>query len=321
MTRKTIVVTEPIHEDGLAVLEASGHEVVALPAGASKARIAEAAAGAAALLVRTAVFDAETLARANGLEVVSRHGVGCDNIDVAHMSGRGLPVAIAADANSTSVSEHALGLLLAGAKRLPGSDAAMRGEDWGWRSKSIGLELRGAEALVIGVGRVGSRVARLLLAFGMEVRGYDPYLDALPEGVARAEDLDAALGEVDAVMIHVPLKDDTRNMFDAGRLGRVKPGAYVINCARGGIVDEPAMRAALERGPVGFYGTDVFLKEPPEAGDPLFPPEKSMLSPHSAAMTSASMRMMAVQAAENVVAALEGKLDPRCVFNREELGL
>ncbi|MEO0681596.1 MAG: NAD(P)-dependent oxidoreductase [Pseudomonadota bacterium] len=321
MTAKTILVTEPIHEAGMEVLHASGHRIVALPAGASRAEMLEAAASASALVVRLASIDAEMLSRSNTLEVVSRHGVGCDNIDVGHMTARGLPVAITADANAASVSEHALALLLAGAKGLPAADAAMRRGDWAWRNGLPCRELSGAAALVVGVGRVGSRVAALLGALGMQVRGCDPYLDALPLGVSRADDLDAALPEADAVMIHVPLKDETRKMFDAARLARLKPGALVVNCARGGIVDEPAMRDALASGQVGFYGTDVFDDEPPGAEDPLFPPLASMMTPHAAASTPAAMRKMAVQSAQNAVDALEGRLAPRCIFNRKELGL
>ncbi|HKK35082.1 MAG TPA: NAD(P)-dependent oxidoreductase [Paracoccaceae bacterium] len=315
---KTVLITEPIHPDGRAVLERAGLEIRELPPGAGPEAFDAAAAGANGVLVRLMRLDEARLGPMNGLEVVSRHGVGCDNVAVEHCSGRGVPVCIAADANARSVAEHTMALMLAGARNLVAHDRATRAGDWTARAENgrASFELHGKTLLVIGVGRVGSRVARLALAFGMRVLGHDKYRDDLPEGVEAAPDLDAALPEADVVAVHVPLTEETRDMLGAERLSRLKPAAQIVNCARGNIVDEAALLAA----PPAFYATDVFREEPVPAGDPLLTLGPALLTPHVAAMTHESMRAMAVQAAENIVAAFEGRLDPGVVFNRAALG-
>lgn len=315
---KTVLLTEPIHPDGRAVLEAAGLAIRELPAPTPEA-FAEAAPAAAAILVRVMKLPEALLGPLNALEVVSRHGVGCDNVAVDHCSARGIPVAIAADANARSVAEHTLALMLAGARNLLAHDRATRAGDWAARVANgrDSFELAGKTLLVIGVGRVGSRVARLARAFEMRVLGHDKYRAELPEGVEPAPDLDAALAEADVIAVHVPLTEETRGLLGAERLARLKPTAHVVNAARGNIVDEAALLAR----PPAFYGADVFREEPPGAGDPLLAHGPSLLTPHVAAMTHESMRAMAVQAAGNVVAALEGRLDPAVVFNRAALGL
>lgn len=317
MTR--IVVVEPIHEDGIALLSGrAGLEVVTLPPGCPDETLAEALSGAAAILVRTRRLTGAMLQRAEGLRIVSKHGVGCDNIDVAHCSRRNLPVAIAADANAASVAEHTMLLMLAAARGLREQDAAVRAGNWGFRASGGGFDLAGKTLLVVGLGRIGSRVARLASALGMRVLGHDPVAEAK---VAEMVELDTGLAQADIVTLHVPFGPTTAGLFDAARLGRMKPGALLINCARGGIVEEDALRAALTSGQIGYYGSDVFAEEPVPVGDPLFSAPNTVLTPHSAAMTPTARRAMAVQAAENILACLDGRLEARVVINRAEIGL
>ncbi|MEO1601088.1 MAG: hydroxyacid dehydrogenase [Pseudomonadota bacterium] len=316
MTR--VLVVEPIHSDGIAALEAGGVTLEQLAPGCPDSELTEAVARAEAILVRVRQLSGAMLDGARALRIVSKHGVGCDNIDVAHCTGRGIPVAIAADANAVSVAEHTMLLMLAAARGLREQDHAARAADWGFRATGGGFELAGKTLLVVGLGRIGQRVVQLARAFGMRVLGHDP--------VAQAEDaepvtLDAGLAEADLVTLHVPLTGTTAGLFDAARLAALRPGAVLINCARGGIVDEAALRLALAEGRIGYYGSDVFAEEPVPAEDPLLSTPRTVLTPHSAAMTPEAKRAMAVQAAENILACLDGRLEPRVVINRQELGL
>ncbi|MEO0821166.1 MAG: NAD(P)-dependent oxidoreductase [Pseudomonadota bacterium] len=310
---KHVVVVEPIHPDGLALLEAErGLGVTALPAGATRAEMLAAVPGASAILVRVAPLDAALLAAAPALEIVSKHGVGCDNIDLAHCRARGIPVTVAADANAISVAEHTLTLMLAAAKRLAAQEAAARAAAWGARGGFGAIELSGRTLLVIGFGRVGRRVARLSAAFGMRVLAHDPLLDPEAEtaGAERAPDLDRALGEADIVCLHTPLTSATRGLLDAARLARLRPGAILVNAARGGIVEEAALRAALIEGRLGAYASDVFATEPLAPDDPILTAPNTVLTPHAAAMTGEAMRAMALQSAANIRAHFAGLLDP-----------
>lgn len=316
---KRVVVTEPVHPDGMALLRARGDLAVdAFDHTSDPAAFRDAIKGASAVLVRTTPLDAELLGSASALEMVSKHGVGCDNIDVAHMTERGLPVAVSADANAVSVAEHTLTLLLACAKRLLDQDAAARRADWGYRSRTGAIQLSGKTALVVGMGRIGRRVARLLEALGMTVLGYDPIADPSPDATP-APDLDAGVAQADVISVHTPLSETTRGLIGAPQFAAMRDGVILVNCARGGVIDEPSLIAALTSGRVGMLGTDVFETEPIVADDPLLAAPNVVATAHTAAMTDASIRAMAMQSAENVLAALDGALSPDVVFNRAAL--
>ena len=316
---KRVVVAEPIHADGLGLLRARDDlDLIAFDAPADWDALQDAAREAAAILVRTLPLPSDILAAAPKLEIVSKHGVGCDNIDVMHCTGRRIPVAIAADANATSVAEHTLMLMLACAKRLPTQEAAARAADWSFRQRVPAFELNGKTVLVVGMGRIGRKVAMLCGAFGMHVRGFDPAAQiGTYEGT---NDLDEAIPEADVITIHTPLTDETRSIINADRLARMKPDSVLINCARGGVVDEAALLGSLADGPVAMYGADVFETEPVVADDPLFALPNVIATAHTGAMTAESKRAMAIQSAENILAHLDGTLDPRVVINRAELG-
>lgn len=315
-----VVVVEPIHGDGLARLrDRFGDAVVALAGDGDDAALAAALEDAEAILVRTRPLPGDVLAKAVGLKTVAKHGVGCDNIDVAHMTARGLPVSVTPDANATSVAEHTMALLLACAKRLIAQNSASRDAVWSARETLGAVELAGKTIAIVGMGRVGSRVARLCEAFAMRVIGFDPA--ATGTGYEMATDLDAALADADAVSLHLPFSPASANLFDEARLKAVKRGAILVNCARGGIVDETALISALDEGRIAGYGTDVLAQEPFAATDPLLGRADVVATMHTAAMTAEARRAMALQSAGNVIAALEGRLDPATVFNRRELGL
>jgi D-3-phosphoglycerate dehydrogenase len=201
-------------------------------------------------------------------------------------------------------------------------DRAVRDGHWGVRNRFAAWELSGKTLLILGCGRIGREVARRALAFDMRVLGHHPLL---PEaqlraaGLEPAPDLATALAEADIVSLHLPVTATTRHLIDAAALRRMRPGAVVINTSRGGLIDETALAEALRKGRLRGAGIDVLEDEPPPTDHPLLGLDNVLLSPHSAAGTVEAARRMAVESADNILAALDGRLDPAAVVNREVL--
>jgi len=308
---RTVLLTEPMHEDGLAMFRARADvRLLVAPPDLDAALIEAEAIG-----VRVARLDAALLARAPKLRVVAKHGVGYDNVDIAHLAGRGIPMTITADANAVSVAEHAMMLMLASAKHMSFYDAAVRQGRWADRQSMRAVDLAGRTALVVGHGRVGSRVAALCHAFGMRVLVHDIAPMPASGAYTLAPDLDAALAVADVVTLHIPLAAGAAKLFDGARLGRMKRGAVLVNCARGGIVDEAALATALTSGALAAAGLDVFDDEPPPPNHPLLALPNVVLTPHSAATTLEGARRMAIGVARNILGAFDGQLDPAMVVN------
>ena len=301
-----ILIADPLDPAGLALLTASGAEVVTL-AEADRPRLAEIAGDFDALVVRSATkVTAELLRAAAGrLAVVGRAGIGVDNVDVAAATELGILVVNAPTANLLSATEHTFALLLAVARRVPEADASTKAG--GWDRKLTGVELQGKTLGVIGFGRIGQRVAARARAFEMKVVAHDPYLD--PAAARRLEvemlPLDDLLRRAHAVTIHTPLTEQTRNLLDAARLALLPRGALVINCGRGGVIDEAALLSALESGALGGAGLDVFAEEPP-ADRWLVRHPRVVATPHLGAQTREAQERTSTETAEMVLAALAG---------------
>jgi len=285
---KRVLVTEPIHPDGLALLEAHPELDVVRMEACDEAALLKEIGSANAVLVRSAFLTEKVVAAAPALAVVSRHGVGCDNIAVAAMSARGIPVAIAAHANSTSVAEHVIMMIMMLTKQAVAYDQAARQGRYHDRGKFHTTELAGKSIVIIGFGRIGRKLAPICKAFGMRVTVTDIALDealAREQGVETAVDFRPLLPDADFLSVHVPLDDDTRDLISEAELAQLKPSAIVINCARGGIVNEQALANAVLEGRIAGTGADVFSVEPPPLDNPLLSLPNSILSPHSAAVT------------------------------------
>ena len=274
-----------------------------------------------ALVIRTQPLSAATVAQAGRLKVVSRHGVGYDSVDVAALDRRGIALTIVGDVNSVSVAEHAMMQLLAGAKRALRADRAERDPgQWGWRNRLEQQEISGKRLLIIGYGRTGQRLARMAAGFEMEVRAHDPWLSrkGWPAGpVDEAADLDQGLAWADCISIHVPRAD--RPTLGAREIALMKPGVILANTARGGVVDEAALAAALASGHIGAAGVDVFDDEPPTGNAPLLAHDNVVLSPHIAGLTAECGERMAIASIRNTLGFLDGTIDPALVVNRESL--
>lgn len=313
-----VLVVGRIKPEGMAILAARPGLRLRVLDGDDPATVLAAAATAAAILVRTTTIGADVIEAAPRLRVVSRHGVGYDNVDVAALNARGIPLAIAANANRISVAEHTLGMLLTLAKAALPHDAAVRASNWAIRNDLRALEIFGKRLLLVGFGRIGREVATRALAFGMTVAVHDPYVDpaALAELDCLADPtLDAAIAEADAISLHLPLTEATRHVIDARRLALMKPAAILVNTARGGLIDEAALAAALAAGELRGAGIDVFADEPPRPDNPLLAAPNALLSPHNAGVTEESMVRMATEAAQNILDVLDGELDPGVIVN------
>jgi D-3-phosphoglycerate dehydrogenase len=255
------------------------------------------------------------------VRVVARHGVGYDAVDVAALTRHGIPLMVTGTADSPSVAEQALHFMLELAKRGARLDAMVRERRWNERlNEALPVDLFGKTLLVVGFGRIGTRIARACVALGMSVRVYDPYV--APAAIEAAaclpeRDLDAALPHADFVTIHCPKTPETVGMFGAQRLARMRKSAFLVNTARGGIVDEAALHAALASGAIRGAGLDVLDREPPASGNPLLDLPNVVLAPHMAGVTAESFDRMAVAVANNLLGVLDGKPDMDNVVNQE----
>lgn len=311
-----VLVAGKIHRSGVELLRAAPGVTFDLVEDASDASYVPFVGTADGIVIRTQPFTAATLAQAPRLRVLSRHGVGYDSVDGAALAARGVPLVVCGDVNSVSVAEQTMMLMLACAKRALRADRAVRDGGWSWRNGFEAGELGGKRLLVVGYGRAGRHAARMAAGFGMEIRAFDPILAARgwPEGpVAPAASLTEALGWADFVTLHAPKTD--RPVIGAAELAAMKPTAILVNTARGGVVDEAALVAALAEGRLGGAGLDVFEDEPPAADNPLLAMDRVVLSPHIAGLTAECAERMAVASVQNVLDFFAGRLDPALVVN------
>ncbi|MDE2383149.1 MAG: hydroxyacid dehydrogenase [Alphaproteobacteria bacterium] len=311
-----VLLAGKLHPAGLALLEASPGFSFQHVEEVSESSYVPLIAGADALVIRTQPLRAETVAAAHRLKIVSRHGVGYDAVDVPALTARGIPLAIVGDVNSSAVAEHAMMLILAASRRLNRAEKAVRHGQWAWRNTLESREVAGKHLLIVGYGRIGRLLARMAGVFGMSVSAYDPYLlkQGWPEGPVSSEaDLGAALARADVVSLHIPKSDGP--VLGVAQLAQIKPGAAVINTARGGLIDEAALAAALRSGRVGAAGIDVLDAEPPPPDHPLLGFDQVIITPHNAALTLECAERMAVSSVQNVLDFFAGKLNPALVVN------
>lgn len=318
-----ILVAGRIHKAGIARLEAAIGVTFHLVDAVSTESYVPHVGDADAVLIRTQPMTSDTIARAPRLKIVSRHGVGYDAVDVAALDARKIPLAIVGDVNSRAVAEHTLMLMLAAARRTVAHDAASRNGNWQVRNRFETVELDGKTLLLMGLGRIGRRVAQLAQAFGMNVSAHDPYVSAdtmRALGVACVSDLDAGLSAADYISLHVPLSPKGA-VIGTRELSLLKPTAILINAARGGLVDEEALDAALRAGRLYGAGLDVLKDEPPHPDHPLLRNERVTISPHSAGLTDECAARMAISAVQNILDCFAGRLDPALVVNAKAIGL
>jgi D-3-phosphoglycerate dehydrogenase len=267
-------------------------------------------------------FGSAELAAAREMLVVARIGVGYDAVDVPALTAKKIPLMVAGSANSPSVAEQAMFMTLALAKRGAELHAMVQNGQWNKRLGSVPFDIFGKTVLIVGFGRIGTRSAKRFQAMEMNVLVYDPYKPAGEIKAAGCEpvaDLDAALPRADFVSIHCPKTPETVGMFSAARLHRMKATAYLVNTARGGIIDEPALYEALTTGKLAGAGLDVFEQEPTPGDNPLLKLPNVISAPHMAGVTRESLDRMGLQTARNILSVLDGSPIRENVINKEVL--
>ena len=314
--KQKILIVQPIHERGVRVFDERFDVRVA--SDPSVETVVKEIRGVAGVVVRTAPFPREIIEAADALKVIGRHGVGVDNIDVKAATEKGIAVVYTPNANATSVAEHTITAIGALAKRAVSYDRATREGRWEIRNSYKAVDLDGKILGLVGIGRIGSMVARrAAAAYNMKVIAFDPYIR--PEtadrlGVSILARMDDVFGQADVVSLHTPLIPETRGLVNEAKLRLMKPTSFLINFSRGEVVDEKALCMALRSGVIAAAAIDVYDPEPPLKDNPIFALENILLSPHSAALTEECVIRMATGAAEGIVDVLSGK-KPQYIVN------
>jgi D-3-phosphoglycerate dehydrogenase len=310
MAKGKILISQPIHADGMQLIQQAGYEARVSP-DIAEATLRREIQDADGLLVRTAEIPASVIAAGKRLKVIARHGVGYDNIDVATATKQGVAVAITPRANALSVAEHVLALMFALAKRIIEYDAATRANQWEIRNCYGAVDLSGKTLGILGMGRIGSLVCRKAKhGLDMEVVAYDPLIprEAMEQAGARVvKTVREVLEVADVVTVHVPSTPETKGLIGEKELRAMKPTAFLINTARGPLVDEAALVRALQEKRIAAAGVDVFDPEPPTAGNPLFGLRNAIVTPHTAALTAECVMRMATHAAQAILDVLAGR--------------
>lgn len=327
--KKRVLYTDSMGTDGVDILRARD-DVEAIPfnyfmKGAEYQDLLKARAPVHAVILGATPFGEAEYAASNGIEVIARTGVGYDAIDIPGMTARKIPVMIAGTANSPSVAEQAMTFMLTLARKGPQLTRLVAEGRWADRLKPeyVVSDMFEKTVLIVGFGRIGTRTAKRCLAMEMTVLVYDPYVK--PEAITAAgcepvSDLDAALPRADFITIHCPKTSETVGMFNAARMKKMKRTAYLVSTARGGIIDETALYAALKDGTLPAAALDVFDREPPDPENPLFKLPNVVLAPHIAGVTAESMQRMAVEAAKNVLSVFDGAPRKENAVNPEVFG-
>ena len=319
-----VLVVQGLHEQGLEMLKNRTDIEFNVLMSDDENKILEAAKDVSGITVRTAKISSKIIEAANKLQVVSRHGVGYDSIDLVSLNNKKIPLTIAAHSNMISVSEQAMFFLLALSKNVFYYDDFTRKGDWTNRWDVKAWDLAKKNILVIGFGRIGSNFVKRALAFDMNVYVYDPYVEKEKvkiSGAIPVDNISENLQKMDAVTLHCPKNNETTDLFTKQEFDLMKKSSFIINCARGGILNEEDLYEALTSKKIAGAGLDVFDVEPTPSSNPLFKLNNVILSPHIAGVTVESTIRMATETVQNVLDVLDNKINQSVVVNNKEIGM
>ena len=319
-----ILVVQGLHEQGLEMLKKRTDIEFNVLMSDDENEILEAAKDVNGITVRTAKISSKIIEAANKLQVVSRHGVGYDSIDLVSLNNKKIPLTIAAHSNMISVSEQAMFFLLALSKNVFYYDDFTRKGDWTNRWDVKAWDLAQKNILVVGFGRIGSNFVKRALAFDMNVFVYDPYVKKEKikiSGAIPVDNIIENLPKMDAITLHCPKNNETTDLFTKKELDLMKKSSFIINCARGGILNEEDLYEALINKKIAGAGLDVFDVEPTPSSNPLFKLKNVILSPHIEGVTVESTLRMATETVQNVLDVLDDKINQSVVVNNKEIGM
>ena len=320
---KRVLLPQPLEQEAVSLLESAKVEVVLAPDKKPEI-VAPLLKGAQAVILRTGIFfSRELMDRADNLWLIARTGAGVDNVDVPAATEKGILVTSVAGANTRTVAEHALALIMALMKQLARLDREVRQDNFGIRYKNLPRDLTGKTLGLVGLGKIGSELARMChQSFDMRILAYDPYLPQevqdLFKGWVEFCDLDRLLKTSDVISLHIPLSSATQKMIGVRELGLMKPTAYLINASRGGVIDETALIQCLKEKRIAGAGLDVFAQEPPEKNNPLKELDNVILTPHIGGLTLECGIKVSVLASQAAIDVLQGK-KPNGIVNPEVL--
>ncbi|HVH73714.1 MAG TPA: hydroxyacid dehydrogenase [Stellaceae bacterium] len=321
--RKKLLLPTTMSKAGWALVEAREDlEGVSFAPTVSKAELRELLADISGVALGVQPFSDPELDAAPMLEVVSRIGVGYDAVDVPALSRRKIPLMIGGIANSVSVAEAGVFLTMSLARKGAAMDRMVREGRWHDRYKDMPVDLYGKTVLIVGFGKIGTRSAKRFAAMEMRVLVYDPYIYSETirgMGYEPVADLDTAVARADFITVHCPKTPETTGMFDAARLAHMKKSAFIVNTARGGIIDEKALYDALKEHRIAGAALDVFAQEPTPNDNPLLSLDNFIAAPHVAGVTREAVDRMGVAAVENILSVLDGQPNRENCVNREVL--
>ena len=319
-----VLVVQGLHEQGLEMLKQRSDIEFNVLLSDDENEILEAAKDVNGITVRTAQITEKIINSSKNLQVISRHGVGYDSINLKSLNNKKIPLTIAAHSNMISVSEQAMFFLLALNKNVFYYDDFTRKGDWTNRWDVKAWDLAGKNIMVIGFGRIGSNFVKRALAFDMNVYVYDPYIDhekIKKSGAIPIQNFKNNLSKMDAITLHCPKNEETTNLFTKKDFQTMKKNAIIINCARGGILNEDDLYEALLNEKIAGAGLDVFDVEPTPSTNPLFKLKNVILSPHIAGVTVESTVRMATETVQNVLDVFDNKVNKSVVVNLKEIGM
>ena len=310
---KKILIIQPIHEAGIELLKNNINYEFEIIEDTEISSLKSKIVNCDAVSIRTAKLPAEAINVTKNLQIISRHGVGYDNIDLKSSKDKNITIAITATANAVAVAEHVMFMLLSISKRKNMYDESVKTGKFEERNKlPKTIELWNKNILIAGFGRIGKALIKRCLGFEMNVFVYDPFVspDVIEDiGGKKIENLEDSIKKMDAVSLHVPLTEKTKNLINYDLLKTMKKNCIIINAARGGIVNETDLDRALNENLIFGAGIDVFEKEPPDDNNPLLKNEKVFLSPHTAAFTEECMTRMSIETIQNIIDFFDEKLD------------
>ena len=313
MSKKKILIIQPIHEAGIKLLTDNSNYEYEILENLEAQDIKSKISNCDAISIRTAKLSGELINCSKNLKIISRHGVGYDNIDLTASKEKNITLAITATANAIAVAEHVLFMLLNIAKRKSMYDDSVKSGNFSNRNKlPKTIEIWNKNILIAGFGRIGQCLIKRCKGFEMNVFVYDPFVSkevVESLGGIKVENLEDSIKNMDAVSLHVPLNDKTKNLINYNLLRTMKKNCIIINAARGGVINEIDLDRALNENLIFGAGLDVFEKEPPDQNNPLLKNKKVFLSPHTAAFTEECMVRMGKETIQNIIDFFEKKLD------------
>ena len=319
MSKKKILIIKPIHEAGIELLKSNSNYDFEVVENDDPKFLKSKIKDIDGISIRTSKLNVDVIEAANSLKIISRHGVGYDNIDLEALKQKNLTLAITATANAVAVAEHVMFMLLNISKRKNMYDSTVKEGKFNDRNKlPKTVEIWDKNILIAGFGRIGQALIKRCLGFEMKVFVYDPFVskDVVEKlGGTKVDSMEEACKDMDAISLHIPLNDKTKNIINYDLLKTMKKNCIIINAARGGIVNEIDLDRALKKDLIFGAGLDVFETEPPESNNPLLKNDKVFLSPHTAAFTEECMTRMGKETIQNIIDFFDGKLEKSKTVN------